>query len=705
MNEFMAPDKAPAATRGPLLDEPTRARVLVVDDDERSNFAVQQALEGLGHEVVVAHSGPDALRHLLVDDYAVILLDLHMPGMDGYETAALIRSRKRSRDVPIVFLTGVFRDEAHVFQAYTAGAVDVVFKPVDPFVLRSKVSVLVELRMKTLEVERQARQREQLLEQTNRALIEKQAAEEALLFTQQRERAILESLPVAVMSRAVASPHPVMFASDSIERLTGFPPARFLEDPEFVFGQVHPEDCEQLRQALAGAGAHGGYVCEFRWRCPDGTFRYLLDQGLVAGTGDSAHGELISTLIDATDRHSLEEQLAQARRMEAVGQLTGGVAHDFNNLLTVIFGNLDRLSRNAGNDDQRAQRLRAMRHAAERGRSLTRQLLAFSRRQHLSPVTLDVNDLIRAFVPLIEHAVGEAVLIEQRLSDERPFSYVDPAQLENALLNLAVNARDAMPGGGVLTLATAMVDSPEEAGVEPLPGRWIRIEVIDSGSGMPKDVVDRAFEPFFTTKEVGQGSGLGLSQVYGFVRQSGGQIAIDSSPGEGTTIRLYVRASEPPVPERAEPRPAEARSLRGSERLLVVEDDPAVLSLAVDMLTDLGYQVVTARDAASALDILGRGEAVDLLFSDVIIPGGVNGVQLARAARRLRPGIAVLLASGYTSEITEIFHEDLEGDFELIDKPYERAAVATKLRELLDNKAVGGVPDTRVTASPSPPMD
>ena len=686
MNEMMASGTALAtAARGPSLDDPARARILVVDDDERSNFAVKQALEGLGHEVVVAQSGQEALRHLLVDDYAVILLDLHMPGMDGYETAGLIRSRKRSCDVPIVFLTGVFHDEAHVFQAYTAGAVDLVFKPVDPFVLRSKVSVLVDLRMKTLEVERQARQREQLLEETNRALIEKQAAEEALRFTQQREQAILESLPLAVVSRGVAPPYPVTFVSDSIEPLTGFPPARFLDDPEFVFGQVHPEDRGQLRQALGDAGAHGGYACEFRWLRPDGTWRYLLDQGLVAAGGDSASGELISTLIDSTDRHSLEEQLAQARRMEAVGQLTGGVAHDFNNLLTVIFGNLDLLSRKASGDERQAQQLSAMRQAAERGRSLTRQLLAFSRRQHLSPVTLDVNDLIRAFVPLIAQAVGESVIIEQQLSDERPCAYVDPAQLENALLNLAVNARDAMPDGGGLTFTTAVVESLEGADEE----RWVRIEVIDSGSGMPKEVVERAFEPFFTTKDVGKGSGLGLSQVYGFAQQSGGRVEIDSALGKGTTIRLYLRASQAQLSERVRSPEAQVQSLRGSERLLIVEDDPAVLALGVDTLTELGYQVVAASDAGAALEILERKEPIDLLFSDVIIPGGANGVQLARAARRLHPDIGVLLASGYTSQIAAIFREEIDEHFELIDKPYERTALAAKLREILEREPAG----------------
>jgi signal transduction histidine kinase len=540
---------------------PPRARILIVDDDERNAFAAVQALEPLDHELVVARSGQEALRRLLDHDYAVVLLDLHMPGMDGYETAELIRSRKRNRNTPIVFLTAVFRDEAHLFQAYSAGAIDVVFKPVDPFILRSKVAVLVDLHLKTLEIQEQAAQRQQLLEENARVRTEKMKA---------------------------------------------------------------------------------------------------------------------------------ERQLAQAQKMEAVGQLTGGVAHDFNNLLTVVLGNVDMLLRKADKEPRRLRQLNAIRQAAERGRSLTRQLLAFSRRQQLSPLTVEVQALIANFLPLMQQAVGESVQVRFTPIDDELCVHVDPAQLESALLNLAVNARDAMPAGGSFTISCRREDLPREVRrrrTRLQAGSWVVIEAHDTGTGMSQEVLDRVFEPFFTTKDVGHGSGLGLSQVYGFVNQSGGHIEVESAPGAGAVFRLHLRRSE----ETAVVRPTgDAPSVipKGrSERILVVEDDPQVLSLTVEMLGELRYDVVTAPDAPTALDILRNGDRVDVIFSDVVMPGGVNGVQLAREAKALRPDTRILLTSGYVGTAEEVASE-----FQLLSKPYDRAVLATKLRELCDEDKPAGRP-------------
>ena len=525
-----------------------RAKVLIVDDDERNAFAAIHALEELGHDLIIARSGEEALRRLLEDEFAVILLDLHMPGMDGYETAALIRQRKRTRSTPIVFLTAVFRDEPHLFQAYSAGAVDVVFKPVDPFILRSKVQVLVDLHLKQVEIERQAAHRQQLMEENARVKTEKMKA---------------------------------------------------------------------------------------------------------------------------------ERQLAQAQKMEAVGQLTGGVAHDFNNLLTVILGNIDMLARKLEKDPRQQRQLNAVRQAAERGRSLTRQLLAFSRRQQLSPVSVDIDGLIEDFLPLMRQAVGETVQIETEAAGEPMCVHVDPAQLENALLNLAVNARDAMPGGGVLTIRARRAEAGSNRRIPS--GDWVVIEVRDTGVGMTPEVLDRVFEPFFTTKDVGKGSGLGLSQVYGFVRQSGGHIDAESAPGEGTIFRLYLPVSGMAATKRSDTGKPTAKPGR-SERILVVEDDEQVLALTVEMLTELKYQVVTARDAAGALEILQSDQPIEVMFSDVVMPGGLSGVQLAQTATQIRPSLKVLLTSGYVGDV----RAELTGEFPLMEKPYERAALASKLRELCE---------------------
>ena len=656
------------------------ARVLIVDDDERNLFAASSALEELGHEIVVAHSGDEALKRLLQEDFAVILLDLHMPGMDGYETAGYIRQRRRTSRIPIVFLTAVFRDEAHLFQAYSAGAVDVVFKPIDPFILRSKVQVLIDLHLKTLEVQRQAEHRERLLAENARVHREKLEAELALRRSEERQGAILKSLPIVFHSRSVEPPYRPLFLSGNVEELTGFPAAAFLEQADFGSSRVHPDDLQTVVQAVSGASARGAYSCEFRWLCADGEYRRFLDQGVLAPAELGGPGEIVGAMLDVTERRSLEEQLAQARKMESVGQLTGGVAHDFNNLLTVIIGNLDLLARRAGHDERTERQLTAMRYAADRGRSLTRQLLAFSRRQHLTPVTLDVNGLITNFASLLKQAVGDAVTVELDLSDVQLKADVDAAQLETALLNLAVNARDAMPQGGRLTIRSRLMDRPSgvRGPAAQGPGPWIGIEVSDTGAGIPTAALERIFEPFFTTKDVGKGSGLGLSQVYGFVQQSGGLISVDSQEGQGSSFRLFLRMSEREL-ELADAAPAEVVLSRGQGRLLVVEDDAQVLAVTVQVLRELGYETITATNAQAALEKLEAGEQVDLLFSDVVMPGGCNGVELARRAKALRPDLKVLLSSGYVGEAAALTAEA----FELIDKPYEQASLAARLAQIL----------------------
>lgn len=659
----------------PDLDAPLKARILIVDDDERNAYAAVEALADLGHDLVVARSGEEALKRLLSEEFALILLDLHMPGMDGYETAELIRSRKRNQHTPIVFLTAIFRDEAHIFQAYSAGAVDVVFKPIDPFILKAKVQVFVDLYLKTKEVERQSAYQQWLLDEHSRVKADKARTERALRKTEARQEAILKSLPIVFHSRSIEPPFAPLFLSESVEAITGFAAERFIAEPEFGASRVHPDDLDLVVERVSSAARVGHYAVEFRWLCADGQYRVLQDQGVLAPGEAGEAREIFGVILDATDRRNLEEQLAQARKMEAVGQLTGGVAHDFNNLLTVVLGNIDMLATRKEAEERRMRRIEAVRQAAERGRDLTGQLLAFSRRQHLTPVTLDVNLLIREFAPLLRQAVGEAVTLDLELAGAPLKAHVDPTQLETALLNLAVNARDAMPDGGRLVVATRPEPGPTALG-------RVCIEVRDTGTGMSEEVRSRVFEPFFTTKEVGKGSGLGLSQVYGFVRQSEGEVRLESAPGEGTMFQLLLPASSARAEApRREMAPKDV--VGGAERILLVEDDPTVLALTFDVLGGLGYQVQTATHAAEALERLKADPTIDLLFTDVVMPGGVSGLSLARSARELRPELRVLLTSGFVGE-TRV-GEDCE--FVLLDKPYEAAQLALTLRKLLDRPA------------------
>ncbi len=663
------------------LAPPPRAKVLIVDDDERNAFAARQALEDLGVDLIVARSGPDALRMILNDDFAVILLDLHMPGMDGYETAALIRSRRRTHRTPIVFLTAIFRDEAHVFQAYEAGAVDVVFKPVDPFILRAKVAVLVDIYQKTEEAHQLAAHRQWLLEENARIQAEKAQAEMALRRTEAHQRAILQSLPIVFHARAAEPPFAPIFVSDSVEAITGFSPDAFLAEAEFGASRIHPDDVAHVVEAVSAATRTGSYACEFRWRCANGEYRYLSDQGVLAPADENGERQIFGVILDSTERHHLEDQLAQARKMEAVGQLTGGVAHDFNNLLTIVLGNVDIMGRRAEDDAKRTSRIDAIRQAAERGRDLTHKLLAFSRNQKLSPRVVDVGELVGNFAPLIRQALGEAVSLTLDLSPEPLCARVDVTQLETALLNLSVNARDAMPGGGTLTLSTYA--APLTAG-DPAARDGVVIAVSDTGTGMSPEVRDRIFEPFFTTKGIGLGSGLGLSQIYGFMEQSNGEVRLETALGKGSRFELLLPLSRDET-ERPQPSAEPDTARGGDECILVVEDDLSVLTLTVDLLKGLGYQVITAQNGADALAILRGGAAVDLMFSDVLMPGGMSGFELARAVEAERPDVRLLLTSGFIGDRRQL--ED--GAYPILDKPYSVPALAARLRALLEDDGPG----------------
>jgi signal transduction histidine kinase len=392
---------------------------------------------------------------------------------------------------------------------------------------------------------------------------------------------------------------------------------------------------------------------------------------------------------EVAERMKAEEALRQAQKMEAIGQLTGGIAHDFNNLLTIIVGNIELLQRRLPEGSDRL--LRAAEHAMDatrRAATLTQRLLAFSRRQPLDPKPIDVNKLVAGMSDLLRRTLGEGVVLETVLAGGLWRSQADPNQLENAILNLAVNARDAMPDGGRLTIETANARLDEayvQALPEPVPpGQYVLVAVSDTGMGMDKATQDKVFEPFFTTKEAGKGTGLGLSQVYGFVRQSNGHVRIYSEPGEGTTIKVYLPRLVGSDHEPAEMPAKAAAMVRGAgETVLVVEDERDLRAYTTEALRELGYRVLEAADAAAALSIVDRHPEIDLLFTDVVLTGGMNGRNLADEAARRRPGLPVLFTTGYTSNAI-VHHGRLDPGMPLIGKPFTYAELAAKVRRMLD---------------------
>jgi PAS domain S-box-containing protein len=427
----------------------------------------------------------------------------------------------------------------------------------------------------------------------------------------------------------------------------------------------------------------------------DGT-TFPMDLSVGEAKQEEGGSIFVGIIHDLTSRKRTEEQLAQAQKMEAVGQLSGGLAHDFNNLLTVVVGNAETLSLALKARPDLKQAADMIATAGERGAELTRRLLAFSRRQMLQPAQINCNRLIDSMQRMLWRTLREDIEIRIALAPDLWPAFADAGQLESAILNLAINARDAMPDGGGLSVSTANVSVDEhyrDRYPEVTPGNYVLIAVTDTGDGMPPEVLSRAFEPFFTTKEVGKGSGLGLSMVYGFMKQSNGHVSIYSEVGLGTTVRLYLPAhSTMPADVAVANTGAEGEPPRGQETVLVTEDDPFVRAYVVSSLEELGYRVIAAQDAREALTHLTQGDAeVDLLFTDIVMPGGMNGWELAERAQQIQPGLKLLFTSGYALE-TLVARGRIHPDTAILNKPYRRPELARRLREVLDSPQVVAAP-------------
>ena len=458
-----------------------------------------------------------------------------------------------------------------------------------------------------------------------------------------------------------------------------------------VFHRVHPEDLPNLRQQIADSLVGGGDAqVEYRLMNPDGSVRWMLSRSQTHVDAEGKAIRVTGVGVDITEQRQLEERLRQSQKMEAVGQLTGGIAHDFNNLLTGISGAMEmlqvRLKQGRVGDLDRY--IGAAQEASKRAAALTHRLLAFSRRQTLDPRPTDVNRLVTGLEEMIRRTVGPACKVEVVEAAGLWPALVDPNQLENALLNLCINARDAMPEGGRITIETGNKWLDERAARERdlPPGQFLSLYVTDTGSGMAPDVIERAFDPFFTTKPQGQGTGLGLSMIYGFARQSGGQVRIYSEVGEGTTMCIYLPrhfGSLDDIDE-AESTVFGDQSEAG-ETVLVVDDEPTVRMLVAEVLEDLGYTAIEAADGAAAIRIVKTDARIDLLITDIGLPGGMNGRQVAENARALRPGLGVLFITGY-AENAVIGNAPLDAGTQLITKPFSMDALGKRVRDMIGGK-------------------
>ena len=502
---------------------------------------------------------------------------------------------------------------------------------------------------------------------------------QALAASEAQARATFDSFPECMFTLRVAEDgaFPFEAANPAAERAAGLPAAVIAGR---AAGAVLPSDDAaaveaQFRQCVE-AGASLSFTAALRFPELSGTFEATLTPLRDA---DGRIARLLAVFRNVTARNALETRLRQAQKLEAVGQLTGGVAHDFNNLLQVVLSGLTLMERTQ-DPERRALLLDSVRRAALRGGELTKRLLTVARRQSLRPEAIDLGAwLSDGAAALLTRALRGDIQTELRVPSGLPPVQADPDELELAVLNLAVNARDAMPGGGTLTITAepAVLDGLTDP--DGLQGAFVRLTVADTGTGMSEDTQARVFEPFFTTKGVGQGTGLGLAQVYGFVRQSGGGVRLRSRPGEGTAVSLLLPVSDAaprasaPVGEAAMAQPAEGAAV------LVCEDDEDVAALAVDMLEQLGHRPTRVGTAAAALGALADGRAVDLLFTDVLMPGGMDGLALAREARCRRPGLPVLLTTGYTGADAAAVPRGMP----MLRKPYKLPDLAQALQSAL----------------------
>jgi PAS domain S-box-containing protein len=638
----------------------TARRVLLVEDERIPAFNLQQGLRRLGYDVPsIAASGEVALRLIEQDRPDIVLMDIHLEGeIDGIETASRIASELM---IPVIYLTA-YSEESTLARAAATKPYGYLLKPFSDRELHATIQMALE------------RHATEVALHSREAELRRSREDFRFLFRD-------SPLPMWVYDLETTK---FIDVNDVALATYGYTRDEFLALNVF---DIRPaEDAAQVKTLLGRDAAE---------HLEASGLRHLRKNGEIIEVDVFSHAlefeqrpARVAVAIDVTRRNRAEELLRQSLKMEAVGQLTGGVAHDFNNLLAIIQGNLELLSEKLPLTPQTAEMMQHALAASERGSILTQRLLAFSRQQPLEPRLVKLGEFVRRELVLLNRTLSETIDISAKIAPDVWPVLIDPGQLGNAILNLAVNARDAMPGGGVLTISaenTALDEAYAEENPEVTPGDYVLLGVTDSGAGMTPDVVKRVFDPFFTTKPVGRGTGLGLSMVFGFVKQSGGHIKVYSEPGHGTAVKIYLpraaagsRDDEPTV-ERADP------ALGRGERILVVEDDGGVRRFVVTLLTDLGYSVREAVDGPAALDALRAGHKPDLLLSDVILPKGMSGPILAHAARSLDPALKVLFMSGYTRDALSR-EGAVEDDVHIIMKPFRKVDLAAKIRAVLDGK-------------------
>ncbi len=695
-------------------------RILIAEDSPTQAERVRLILEDASYMVEVVSDGREGLRRVNEKPPDLIISDVMMPEMDGYTFCRAIKSNETTKRIPFVLLTDR-KSPLDIIKGLERGADNFITKPFEDDIFLERIHrIFVHLEHRktaSMEMEVSIRvgrreiivspDKQQIIEllfstfedlsRTNKQLEESQRAVEdyarnleervdertkAVQQSEARYRSLVFATAQIVwhMDRRgqVSEPLPSWqeYTGQNFEEIRGSGWAKTL----------HPDDVERTLKAWRHAvETETFYEGEYRIRRHDGVYRDFVVRGVPVLEDGGSVREWVGTCADITELKQLEEQFRQAQKMEAIGQLTGGIAHDFNNLLTVINGYSELTLQGLKADDPLRPNLEQVKEAGERAAALTRQLLAFSRKQVLEPRVLDLNAVVTNIDKMLTRMIGEDIDLVATLLPELGRVKADPGQVEQVIMNLAVNARDAMPQGGKLTIETADVeldDTYVRMHVGAKPGRHVMLAVSDTGCGMDAETQKRVFEPFFTTKEKGKGTGLGLATVYGIVKQSGGSIWVYSEVGKGTTFKVYLPRVEE-QPDAVLPGTVRAASLKGLETILLIEDDEPLRKLALSILRHGGYHVLEASDREKAIQICGQHQGpIHLMLTDVVMPG-ISGQEVAQRLAATRPDMKALFMSGYTDD-TVIRHGVLNQNMAFLQKPFTTHGLLRKVREVLD---------------------
>ncbi|NTV50169.1 MAG: response regulator [Geobacteraceae bacterium] len=696
----------------------TTIPILMVDDRPENLLSLGELLRDQGYELVKALSGNEALRLTLKQDFALVLLDVQMPQMDGFETAELMRANPKTKHIPIIFVTAGMKDSQFQFRGYDAGAVDYLAKPIEPLFLQSKVRIFAELYRQRREIERHKDHLEELVElrtaelsltaaeletsneqlqHWNRAMksteeiLRKQVAEfiethDQLLATEEMLRVQIEEYEVTQKLLNISninlqnlfdvSPLAIVvssFPGGILRKINHTFCDEFGYNDELPIGKsgeeidlwCDPSERVRLLKLLAEQQEVSGFATEIKTSA--GVCRSVLLYCTRMVFKDE--NCVLIVFLDITEQKLMEEQIRQTQKMDVIGQLAGGVAHDFNNMLTAILGSTELMERYVNDNPAATKLLGNIQKAASRSSELTSQLLAFSRKGQKNAVQTCINTTILEVISLLERTIDKKITLKTKLVAKNACVVGDPALLQNALLNLGVNARDAMPEGGVITFATAVVELDSgycrSSAFAITPGPYIEISVSDTGSGMTKEIIQHIFEPFFTTKGVGKGTGLGLAAVYGTVTDHHGCISVFSEPGSGTIFKLYLPLSNNKKTELT----CTEELIYGSGGILLVDDEELLRDVGKALLESLGYKVYLAEDGEQALKTFAlEKENISLVILDMLMPK-MGGKETLQILMEKYPDIRVLISSGFNQEGT---FDDLKniGAKGFLQKPY-----------------------------------